>query len=133
MKKFFTIGFMMLGCLSLTAAAQDWYHDRDGRFRNEEWRAHLFSHVRMDLDHVQNTTWPGGRDRYRIDRTKQELNELQGKLEHHRYDERELDDVIGSLGRVVADNRMSPRDREVLNDDVNRLRDYRAHHDRWMH
>jgi hypothetical protein len=87
----------------------------------------------MDLDHVQNTTWPGGRDRYRIDRTKQELNELQGKLEHHRYDERELDDVIGSLGRVVADNRMSPRDREVLNDDVNRLRDYRAHHDRWMH
>jgi hypothetical protein len=132
MKKFITIGFMTLAGLSLTAAAQDWYHDRDSRFRNEEWRAHLFSHVRMDLDHVQNTTWPGGKDRYRIDRTKQELNELQGKLEHHRYDEHELDDVIGSLGRVVADNRMSPRDREVLNDDLNRLRDYRAHHDHWM-
>jgi hypothetical protein len=132
MKRLINAGLILLACLGLSAGAQDWYHEREARFRGEEWRAHLFSHVRMDLDHVQSVTWPGGRDRYRIDRTKHELDELQGKLENRRYDEHELNDVIGSLGRVVADNRMGPRDRELLNDDLNRLREYREHHDRWM-
>lgn len=122
----------MLACFGVSAVAQDWQHDRDARFRGEEWRAHLFSHVRMDLDHVQGETWPRGGDRYRLERTKHELDELQGKLENHRYDEHELSDVIGSLNRVVADNHMSPRNRQILNDDLNRLRDYRAHHDHWM-
>jgi len=133
MKQILKGGLIMLACLGLNAGAQDWYHDRDGRFRDEQWRGHLFAHVRMDLEHVQSVTWPGGRDRYRIDRTKHELDEMQGKLERGRYDEHELNEVIGSLNRVVADNRMGPRDREVLNDDLNRLRDYRAHHEHWMH
>ena len=132
MKQIVKAGLILLGCLGLNAGAQDWYHDRDARFHAEEWRAHMFSHVKMDLEHVQNATWPHGGDRYRIDRTKHELDELQFKLENRRYDERELNDVIGSLHSVVADNRMGPRDREVLNDDLNRLRDYRAHHDRWL-
>jgi hypothetical protein len=133
MKHIFTSGLIMLACLGLNAGAQDWYHEREQRFHEEQWRAHLFSHVRADLDHVQSVTWPGGRDRYRIDRTKQELNELQGKMEHHVFDERELNGVIGSLSRVVADNRMGRRDREILNDDLIRLRDYRAHHEHWIH
>jgi hypothetical protein len=33
----------------------------------------------------------------------------------------------------VADNRMGPRDREVLRDDLDRLREYREHHEHWMH
>jgi hypothetical protein len=133
MKQILKAGLVMLACLGLNAGAQDWYHDRDGRFHDEQWRGHLFGHVRMDLDHVQSVTWPGGRDSYRIDRTKQQLDEMQTFLEHGRYVERELDDVIVSLKRVVADNRMGPRDRDVLIDDIHRLRDYRAHHDHWMH
>jgi hypothetical protein len=132
MKHVLKASLIMLACFGFTAAAQDWYHDRDSRFRDEQWRHHLFAHVRMDLDHVQSVTWPGGRDRYRIDRTKHELDELQGKLERGFYDPRELNEVIGSLNRVVADNRMGPRDREILHDDLNRLRDYRAHHDHWI-
>jgi hypothetical protein len=132
MKNLLKASLIMLACFGFTAAAQDWYHERDGRFRDEQWRGRLFAHVRMDLDHVQSVTWPGGRDRYRIDRTKYELDELQGKLEHGRYDEHELNEVIRSLNRVVADNRMGPRDRDILHDDLNRLRDYREHHDHWM-
>jgi hypothetical protein len=132
MKKILTTGLLMLACAGLNASAQDWYHDREERFREEQWRAHLFNHIRVDLDHVQSVTWPGGHDRYRIDKTKFELNELQGKLEHHIYDERELNGVIGSLDKVVLDNHMGPREREILNDDLNRLRDYRAHHEHWI-
>ena len=110
----------------------DWYHERDGRYRGENWRMHMFSEVREDLDHVQATTF-GGRDEFRIVRTKEELNELQGDLEAHRYTQAKLDDVIATLQRVVADNRMSSRDREMLNDDLRRLREYREHHENWGH
>ena len=43
-----------------------------------------------------------------------------------RYDRRQLDDVVKALSQVVADNRLMPRDRDVLNDDLKRLRDFNA-------
>ena len=110
----------------------DWYHsDRDARYRGEEWRQRLFWQVREDLEHVQNATFPFGRDQYRLQRTKQELNELQDKLSRGYYDQRELDEVIGAMQRVVADNRLSPRDRDLLGDDLRRMREYREHHEGW--
>jgi hypothetical protein len=109
----------------------DWYQQREERWKGEAWRAHMFSQIREDLDHIQSKTFPVGRDEYRLVRTKQELNELQSDLDAHRYSEAKLDEVIGTMQRVVADNRMSGRDRDILNDDLNRLRDYRTHHEEW--
>ena len=63
--------------------------------------------------------------------TVDELNQLQSKLANHVYDERELDDVIETLGRVASFNRMAPRDRDILNDDIARLREYRDRHADW--
>jgi hypothetical protein len=111
-------------------AQPDWYQQRQERFRGEEWRHRIFTEVREDLNHVQSATF-GGRDEFRLVRTKEELNELQGDLVAHRYSEAKLDEVIATMQKVVADNRMSARDREMLNDDLQRMRDYRAHHDRW--
>ena len=123
---------------SLTAVAQnrprdeDSYHsDRDARFHDEHWRGRLFDDIREDVQHVQAVTWPSGGDSYRLDRTVSELNQLQSKLASHVYDERDLDDVIGVLSRVVSDNRKTPRDRDILSDDLSRLRDYRDHHADW--
>jgi hypothetical protein len=107
----------------------DAYHrDRDDRFRGNDWRQRFFERIREDLDHVQSKAFPFGADQYRLTRTRQELDELQGKLAAGRYDQRELDEVIGALGQVVRDNRLSRGDRDVLNDDLNRLRDFRARH-----
>jgi len=119
---------------SMTAAAQDrdddrYHHDRDGYFRGDDWRGHLFERVRIDVQHVRSVTWPGGGDQYRLGRTIDELNELQGKLVNGVFDRHELDDVIGALTKVVRDNRMSPRDRDILGDDLARLREYREHHE----
>ena len=91
----------------------------------------MFANVREDLDHIQSKTFPIGRDEYRIVRTKQQLDELQSDLAAHRYAEAKLDEVIGTLQKVVADNRMSGRDRDLLNEDLNHLREYRAHHEEW--
>lgn len=111
----------------------DWYHqDRDDRYRDaDRWHTRLFWQVREDLEHVQAATFPFGRDQYRLQRTKQELNELQDKLARGVYDEREVDEVVNALQRVVADNRLRPRDRDLLNDDLHRIREYREHHEGW--
>jgi hypothetical protein len=114
------------------AQDSDWYRHREERFRGENWRMHMFAEVKEDLDHVHTSIFHG-RDELRIVKTKTELNELQSDLEAHRYTQAKLDDVIGSLQRVVADNRMPPQDREMLNDDLRRLRDYREHHENWGH
>ena len=59
------------------------------------------------------------------------MNQLQSKLASHVYDERDLDDVIAVMSRVVSDNRMAPRDRDILSDDLSRMREYREHHADW--
>ena len=129
-------GLMLLG---LTASMQaqrprddDAYHrDRDDYYRGNQWRARFFERIRDDLNHVQSVTFPLSTDEYRIARTKQELNELQNQLADHRYNEQELDEVISAMQRVVSDNRLSNRDRDILNDDLDRLRQFRERHNDW--
>ncbi len=131
-------GLLLFGIAQSTQAApQDrddrgggWYHERDTFYHGDAWRMHMFQRVREDLDHVQTSVFRGG-DEYRIARTKEELNNLQNKLAAHQYDQPQLDEVIAGLQRVIADNRLMPRDRDMLTDDLNRLRDYREHHENW--
>jgi hypothetical protein len=125
-------GLLLLG---LTAYSQDRDRDRDedryhrGERGDQWWRGRMFERVRDDLDHVQSVTFPFSADQYRLTKVKQELNELQAKLAENRYDQPELDDVISAMQRVVSDNHLSGRDREMLNDDLNRLRAFREHHE----
>jgi hypothetical protein len=123
---------------AMTAAAQDrprdddsYHSERKARFNDQHWRGRLFDDVRQDVQHVQSVTWPGGGDEYRLSATMDQLNLLQTKLADHVYDESRLDQVIDALGRVASYNRMAPRDRDILNDDITRLRDYRDHHADW--
>jgi hypothetical protein len=46
------------------------------------------------------------------------------KLAAHDYDEPQLNEVIGSLNRLLAHNRLSARERKMLTDDLNRMREY---------
>lgn len=118
--------------ITCSALAQDWYHERDERYRDEHWRSQLFTHVRTDLDHV----WEGRaseRERQRLDRTRQELTQLQGDLDHGRWDNGILNDVIDSIRKSANDNRLPPRDRDVLRDDLARLHDYQVNHNHWPH
>ena len=107
----------------------DRWHDERRGYGRDQWRQRIFERVRQDLDHVRAETFARGGDQYRIGQALQELDEMQGKLAAGRYDERELDDVLVTLRNVVRDNRMSQRDREILADDMDRLRDFRARHD----
>jgi hypothetical protein len=106
---------------------QDSFHrDRENAFRGDDWRVHLFARIREDLDHVQGVTFASGGDQYRLARARQELDRLQDMQARGRYNRRQLDDVIRALSMVVADNRLIARDRDLLNDDLKRLQDFRA-------
>lgn len=123
--------FTLAACLPLVASPQDWYHDRDDRYRGEGWRPHIFLQVREDLDHIY-TRYASDKERHRLERTREELTEMQVELDHGQFDNGHLNDVIDSLGKSANDNRLPLRDRAILQDDMNRLHDYQANHNHWI-
>ena len=130
MKRIIRTGFFLTAFLSLNAVAQDWYHDRDGRFQGEQWRSQVFSQVRNDLDHIYADR-ARDRERTRLDKTRSELSQLQADLDQGRFDNGILNDVIDSLAKSANDTRLAPRDREILSDDRSRLKDYQSNHNHW--
>ena len=129
----------VLCCGWLAVGLAAYSQDRDDRYRDEDryhrdardeswWRGRLFQRVRDDIDHVQSASRFDS-DQYRLDRVRRELDELQAKYVERGYDQPELDDVISALQRVVTDNRLSQRDRDMLSNDLSRLREFREHHE----
>jgi len=124
---------LAIAALALGAVGQDWYHEREGRYQGEHWRAHIFVHIRTDLDHVWSAVRASDKERRRLERTKEELTKMQADLDQGRFDNGLLNDVIDSLRKSSHDDRLVPRDRDVLADDLIRLKDYQDHHNHWPH
>ncbi len=93
------------------------YYDRDD-YRD---RGGILYQVRGDLDRAESHSYANGGDRKRFNKVREELNDFQRTGNPH-----ELNEAIGRLQNVVNDNRLAPRDRDVLADDLYRLRDFRA-------
>jgi hypothetical protein len=56
---------------------------------------------------------------------------LQAKLDHGQFDNGTLNDVIDSIRKSSNDQRLAPRDRAVLSDDVARLKEYQDNYKHW--
>jgi hypothetical protein len=129
MKRSFTTT-MIIALLASSAIAQDWYHDRDERFRGEGWRPHIFMYVRTDLEHIWSAVRASDEERRRLERTKEELTKMQTDLDQGRWDNGVLNDVIDSIRKSSNDNRLAERDRTVLADDLVRLKEFQDRHNR---
>jgi len=127
------IAVVFLGLSAVGSAAQDWYRDRDARYNGDRWRARVFAEVREDLDHIWSANRAAEKERKRIERTKEELMDLQVKLEHGEWDNGHVNDVIDSLRKSANDERLSDRDRAVLRDDVNRIKELQDRHNESRH
>jgi hypothetical protein len=125
-----SIAGLIVAALTFSAAAQDWYHDRDERFRSEGGRSHVFMHVRTDLEHVWSAVRASDNERGRLERTKEELSKMQADLDQGRWDNGILNDVIDSVRKSSNDDRLAKRDRAVLADDVVRLKEFQDQHNR---
>ena len=124
---------LILAFVTSIASAQDWYHDRDARFQGEQWRPQVFTQVRGDLEHIWSARGASEKENARLDRTKEELTNMQADLDQGRFDNGLLNDVIDSIKKSANDERLAPRDRAVLGDDLNRLHDYQVNHNHWNH
>jgi hypothetical protein len=127
------IAGLILTAWAVAAIGQDWYHEREERFRGETWKPHVFMNVKDDLDHVWSAFHASDKERQRIERTKDELTKMQEDLDQGRWDNGLLNDSIDSIRKSSNDQRLSPRDRQILADDVIRLKDYQDHHNQWPH
>jgi hypothetical protein len=123
----------IIAALAVGLLAQDWYQEREDRFHGDEWRPQIFNYVRTDLEHVWSAAGAADRERARLDRTKEELYKMQTDLDHGRFDNGLLNDVIDSMRKSSNDDRMSPRDREVIADDLVRLKDFQRDPAAWPH
>ena len=85
------------------------------------------------MDHIWSANQAADKERKRLERTKQELTDLQAKLGHGEWDNGHVNDVIDSLRKSANDARLSERDRAVLNDDVNRLKEFQNQHNQSKH
>jgi hypothetical protein len=119
-----------LALFGTTVFAQNRDDDRFYQNRDEGyWRGHLFQRVREDLDHIQQVTPKISTDEYRVVQTKRDLDDMQGKFDSGRYDEASLDRTIAAVERVANINDLAARDRALLQEDLRRLREFRAHHE----
>jgi hypothetical protein len=128
-------GLLLFSLCAIQAAPQNvadnaWHQARDEYFNGNSWRVCMFDRIRMDLDHVQQLAF-GDADEDRIAHTEQQVTELQSKLSAGKYDQPQLDEVISGIQIVVADNRLTARDRDMMADDQSRVSDYRADHQNW--
>jgi hypothetical protein len=87
--------------------------------------------VRTDLEHIWSAANAKDRERARLDKTKEELYKMQADLNQGRFDNGLLNDVIDSLQKSSNDDRLAPQDRQILADDLIRLKDYQKNHNHW--
>lgn len=91
------------------------------------WGREPLDRVRADLDRsARDMRYLSGGELRRFERAREEIREFQEKWNRGRFDRHELDDVIGSLQKVVNGNRIRPRDRDFLLNDLARLREIRS-------
>jgi hypothetical protein len=104
----------LLVLLLFTVAANAQYPRGDRHYE-------IFNQVRADLDRAESHSYANGGDRKRFNKVREELNDFQRSGNPH-----ELNEAISRLQNVVNDNRLAPRDRNILADDLYRMRDFRA-------
>lgn len=123
---------LLMTCMGVGLAQDQWYHDRDAYFHGNQWRPHVFARVTEDLNHIYTAGAAADRERERLQRTREELVALQAKLDQGVWDNGTVNDVIDSLRKSANDQRLGPRDREVLSDDAARIHQFQLNHKRWM-
>src|SRR5579863_8143401 len=89
----------------------------------------LFTAVRSDLDRAENNLPEYSPDRYRFDRVRGELSELQRQWDETAYEPRQVENVMRALDRALYSNDLWGRDRDRLSADLSQLRGFRDAHD----
>ena len=127
-KSLFPIALCAMLVGPLAYAQRDPDRDRDER-RDERGpyaRARgLVGRVLHDLDHAQQMAPVAGRQRDRYDNARRHLSEFDARLSQGDFDKGKLDQAIDDVKNVFKGNALSPRSRDEIRDDLEKLRSMR--------
>lgn len=108
------------------AAAQP----RDPRY--VEFGRETLAHVQHDLVRAErDLRYLSVEESRHFNVARDRVREFDRKWERGRFDREDLNEAIGSLARLVERDHLRPRDRDLLADDLHRLREMREHYERW--
>jgi hypothetical protein len=133
LKSIAVISMLFAGSVGTVLAGQDWYHDRDTFYRGNNWHNQVFGQVAEDLNHIYSAGAAAQKEQNRIEHTRQELIGLQAKFDQGVWDNGIVNDVIDSLRKSANDQRLGPRDREVLADDAAKVHEFQHNYKQYMH
>ncbi len=128
MRQFIT-RILLVAAIAVPAFSQIYdspYGDRD---RARQDRA-VFDRARMDLDRASNYPYASRADRKRFDEARRDLYDFTARFDQGLYERHQLDHAIDRMDRVIRENSLSPQDRGAIEDDLRRMRDYRAFRNR---
>jgi hypothetical protein len=135
LRAFVASGMVLFG-LTANAQYQPRYnrdYDRNNYYRDyrDEDRAYarnqFLNRLQADLDRVASTAVPFNGDAARIARARDRVNELRRNADSAYLDRRDIDMAIGAIQMVLNRNHvMSETDREMLANDVSRMREFEA-------
>ena len=119
-------GLLLFGLNAAPQPPRDAPYYHRGEFESAQ---SLFRQVRTDIDRAERSAYDNSSgDRSRFARVRGELSELQRQWDESEYAPSQVDNVIVALQRVMDDNNLSDRDRDMLAGDLRQLRDFRSAH-----
>ena len=107
---------LIAGSISVVFAQED-------RYREER----LCATVEADIQHSEGYTRSRGRDRERADNALRHLSEFDSDFPRGHFNKDKLDQAIDDVKNLADNNPMSAEDRRLLQEDLRRLREFRAH------
>ena len=96
--------------------------------QDEYQNAHsMFDKIQADLSRASTNAYPNYLgDNARFDVARTELRQLEQRWDAGKYDTQQFDLARSAIQMVLNDNRLMGHDREVLNQDLIRLDEFRA-------
>jgi len=125
MKNLWFLAAALLLFLGVNAVAQRWGDD----YYYKHWGHEPLDRVRADLNRAErDLDYLPGEEMRHFRHIRGAINDFQRDWERGHFDRRALDDAIGELHGLVDRGRLHERDRDILADDVHRMREIR---ERW--
>ncbi len=126
-------GMLLIGFGAQPGQAQ--VYDRRGyppptyrdEYRGGDRSFALFDQVQGDLNRAATFSYLRGGQRRDLAKASRDLAEFEGRWSQGRFDRHELDEAIGRIQHVIDHSGLNYRDRAALQDDANRMRQFRSY------
>ncbi len=124
--------FLLLAASAVYGQRYDSYgrpYDRDGRYdrRYDGYRgSDAVNRTLDDLSRARSYLYTDHHERKHFDKAQSELLKFQDRWARGHFDNGRLDEAIENVQHLVNADRVSPRDREILRQDLFALREFRS-------